>query len=276
MVRWADREKRVAENEDLQSKTNQGITCSIVIPAFNEEHRIGSTVESITKWKPFAPFQVELIISDDGSTDRTVDIVLPLLESWSHSVVLSLPHRGKAATVLEGFAHASGDVVGFMDSDLATPLEFVEPAVKTVLSTGGVVIGTREGAGASRHNEPQIRHLMGRVFNHLVQRMLLPGIEDTQCGFKFFSRAALDTILQYQRIYRSSPTVKRARVTAFDIELLYIACVHDFQITPLPVNWAYGSKSKVSPLADSFLNLTDVLRVRRNGQKGLYKGNATV
>lgn len=111
---------------------------------------------------------------------------------------------------------------------------------------------------------------MGRLFNLMVQILLLPGIRDTQCGFKFYSRSAVGIILDRHLLYRDPPTILSPKVTAFDLELLYIAKVHGFTITSLPVTWNYGEGSKVRPVADSIHNARDALQIRLNAWRGLY------
>lgn len=133
-----------------------------------------------------------------------------------------------------------------------------------------MAIASREGIGSIRVDEPWYRHVMGRVFNGLVQLLLLPGIDDTQCGFKVFSRDALDDILPRQVLYANAEEVRTPRVTAFDVELLYIARKHDHEIAVIPITWHYGSHSKVNPVIDTIHNVIDVLRVKWNSVRGRY------
>src|SRR5690606_6653572 len=179
--------------------------------------------------------------------------------------------RGKASAVLAGLERASGDIAGFMDIDLATPLDAWLEARKAIHEGAGVAIGSREGIGAQRVDEPWYRHVMGRIFNALVRALLLPGIHDTQCGFKFFSRETLDDVLPRTLLYRDAGVVRIPKVTAFDVELLFIARQHGHQIAVIPVTWHYGDQSKVNPLTDTLQNVRDVLAVRLNGWLGKYR-----
>jgi hypothetical protein len=111
---------------------------------------------------------------------------------------------------------------------------------------------------------------MGRAFNGLIRMLLLPGIHDTQCGFKFFTREAIPTILPRCQLYRAATVVQRPRVTAFDVELLYIARRQRLEIDVIPITWTYGEHTKVNPLTDTLQNLRDVLEVRWNGWRGRY------
>ncbi len=241
---------------------------SVVIPVFNESHRILRTLSDVTEF--FRNRNAELIFVDDGSSDNTVQILNEFATKHPEIVVMAERHRGKAATVLAGMSRARGNVVGFMDADLATPLSTWYRCEEALQNGAGVAIASREGSDSIRVDEPWYRHLMGRVFNVLVQLLLLPGIDDTQCGFKVFSREALDDILPRQQLYRDAEVVRTPRVTAFDVELLYIARKHNHEIAVVPITWQYGDHSKVNPVIDTFHNVLDVLRVKWNSVRGRY------
>jgi dolichyl-phosphate beta-glucosyltransferase len=244
---------------------------SLVVPVYNESHRIGLCLERLTSWAASRPERIEIVVVDDGSTDDTSLIAERWIDLFPFITVLREPHRGKANTVLTGLAFARGTIVGFLDVDLATPIETWDATADAFRRGADVVIASREGPGARRIGEPWYRHAMGRAFNGLIRLTLLPGIHDTQCGFKFFSQAALTTILPRTRLYRRSGTVTRARVTAFDVELLYIARCHRLRLAIVPVTWTYGEHTKVNPFTDTLQNVRDVLQVRVNGWLGLYR-----
>jgi glycosyltransferase involved in cell wall biosynthesis len=244
---------------------------SVVVPVFNESSRVVSSMDRIWTYFRDAVDLQEIIIVDDGSNDDTLRIARDFAEHHPEVNVLAEPHRGKASAVLAGLEHATGDVVGFMDIDLATPLEAWEECRLALQSGADVAIGSREGTGASRVAEPGYRHVMGRVFNGLVRMLLLPGIHDTQCGFKFFTRKALDDVLPRTLLYRGASVVKMPRVTAFDVELLFISRQLGYRIAVIPVTWQYGDQSKVNPITDTLQNLRDVLMVRVNGWRGRYR-----
>lgn len=243
---------------------------SVIVPVYNESRRITRSLEQIWAYFCDAVDLPEFIIVDDGSTDGTLKVAQTFAQSHPHVTVLAEPHRGKASAVLAGLEHASGKVAGFMDVDLATPLEAWESCRKALDEGAGVAIGSREGIGAERVDEPWYRHFMGRVFNGLVRVLLLPGIHDSQCGFKFFSREALDDVLPRTLLYRNAGEVRMPRVTAFDVELLFIARQLGHDIAVIPVTWQYGDQSKVNPVTDTLQNLHDVLMVRINGWRGKY------
>lgn len=252
----------------MSSENSTAPKISVVIPVFNESHRIQQTLEDV--WAFFKDRDAEILFVDDGSSDNTVAIISNFADAHPGIEVLPEKHRGKAATVLAGMKCAQGEVVGFMDADLATPLETWNQCEEALQRGAGVAIASREGIGSIRVDEPSYRHVMGRVFNGLVQLLLLPGIDDTQCGFKVFTRAALDDILPRQRLYEGADEVRTPRVTAFDVELLYIARKYDHEIAVIPITWQYGDHSKVNPVIDTIHNVIDVLRVKWNSIRGKY------
>jgi glycosyltransferase involved in cell wall biosynthesis len=208
---------------------------------------------------------------DDGSTDDTATIARSFLPSHPSLRVSEIPHGGKAAAIRAGLLASQGSVVAFSDVDLAAPLSYLDHLIANLEGGAQVAIASREGIGARRIGEPFYRHLMGRAFNLLVQLLLLPGIPDTQCGLKAFQSAALHEILDCSTLYRDNDArVVGARVTAFDVELLYIARCLGYRIATVPVIWSAGEHSKVNPIRDTWYNLMDVLKVRWDGWRGRY------
>lgn len=244
---------------------------SIVIPAYNEAARLPETLRAVLAYLDAQPYRAEVIVVDDGSTDETVAVAEQLLPR-ARGRVLRKEHRGKGAAVRAGMLAARGARVLFTDADLAVPIEETGRLLQALDGSFGVVIGSREGAGATREGEPTLRHVMGRVFNRIVQWLAVPGINDTQCGFKVFRADAVAAIMPRLRLYGpDAPQVHGARVTGFDVEVLVIARRRGFYIREVPVLWRYGEQSKVRPLADTFWNLRDVLRVRINDWRGYYR-----
>lgn len=243
---------------------------SIIVPVYNERERISDSLERIWAFFDQTEPGAEIIVVDDGSSDDTLAIARTFEGTHPGVRILAEKHRGKAAAVISGLEAARGKIVGFMDIDLATPLETWLPCRDAIANGAGVAIGSREGIGATRIGEPIYRHIMGRIFNGLVRLLLLPGIHDSQCGFKFFSRAALDDILPRQRLYRNAAELSSPRVTAFDVELLFIARQQGYEIVAIPVTWHYGDHSKVNPVTDALQNLKDILTVRLYGWRGKY------
>lgn len=244
---------------------------SIVIPAYNEEQRLPHTLMCISDYLSRHSYRAEIIVVDDGSTDNTVH----LAEEWHDVRVVQCDHRGKGFAVRAGVFDASGEYILLCDADLAVPIEEWEKLLHLLLEGYDVVIGSREGIGARRINEPWYRHMMGRIFNIIVRSVALGGIQDTQCGFKALRQAVALDLFQRVRIYgEDAPTLQGAAVTAYDVELLFLARRQSYQIAEVPVVWHYGTETKVDPLRDSLRNLRDVLQVRLNDWRGLYNDSA--
>lgn len=244
---------------------------SLVIPAYNEETRILRTIEAANEYLAERCYDFEIVVADDGSTDETASIVQAYAAHHPMVQLLSLPHRGKAAAVRAGIGAARMDQIVFCDADLAVPLTHLAEFRAALGNGSKVVIGSRQGIGARRIGEPAYRHLMGRVFNWFVRFLVLPGIQDTQCGFKMFARDAAEEIWARARLYRDSTNpIAGPRVTAFDVETLVIARRLGFRIYTIPVVWTYGEQSKVNPGRDTWFNVTDVLMVRLNAWRGRY------
>ncbi len=245
---------------------------SVVIPAYNEAHRIVATLHEVLENVPSAFTQIEVILVDDGSTDATLRLATEVAVTEDRLRILSISHAGKAAAVRAGMFAATGDLIVFSDADLATPLSHLTEFATAILGGCDIAIGSREGFGAHRIGEPAYRHVMGRGFNWLVRLIALPGISDTQCGFKMFRRDAAREIMSRTLLYPDgAKTITGPRVTAFDVELLVIARRLSYRTCPIPVTWRYGSHSKVDPARDTWHNLVDVVRVRYHDLRGRYR-----
>lgn len=247
------------------------LSLSLVIPAYNEARRLDDTLREVETYLQRQPGETEAIVVDDGSTDATAEIARSFVGPGRPIRLLTIPHGGKAAALRAGMEAARLDLIAFSDADLATPLCHLED-LRAALDHGcDIAIGSREGAGSRRIGEPAYRHIMGRVFNVIVRVLLLPGIQDTQCGFKLFRRSAVTAILDAARLYaQPGETIQGPRVTAFDVELLVIARRRGFRICSVPVVWTYGERSKVHPIRDTWQNVLDVLQIRLNAWRGYY------
>jgi dolichyl-phosphate beta-glucosyltransferase len=251
----------------VRESTDRGATIdanspllSIIIPAYNEEGRLPTTLPQVVAFAKAQEYPVELLVVDNASTDRTPDIVREIAREHPSISLLHQPVRGKGAAVRKGMLEGRGEYLFICDADLAMPIEEVSKFLPPTLSDYDVAIASREAAGAVRYNEPWYRHLMGRVFNLAVRMLAVPGIQDTQCGFKCFRREAARDIFATQKIDG----------WAFDVEILHIARRRGYRIVEVPINWYYGEGSRVSPIRDSVDMLVEVLRIRRNGRAGLY------
>ncbi|OFW08106.1 MAG: hypothetical protein A3H96_21960 [Acidobacteria bacterium RIFCSPLOWO2_02_FULL_67_36] len=237
------------------------VNLTVVIPAFNEEERIGTTLRVLAGYLSARPWTWAIRVVDDGSSDDTAGVVTEIGRDVPAVVLQREPHRGKGGAVKAGMLAPGGGAFRFLcDADLAMPVEELARFLPPALSDFDVAIGSREGHGARRVGEPLLRHLMGRAFNYTVQRAVLRGIEDTQCGFKMFTAQAAEAIFP--------------RVTvngwAFDIEVLYVARLLGLRTVEVPVEWHYQSESQVSILRDSVGMLREVLRIRARARRGEY------
>lgn len=245
---------------------------AVVIPAYNEARRLPGTLRSVLAYLRAQPFEWELIVVDDGSDDETAVLAEQIAAEHPQMIVVRNDHRGKGFAVRTGMLAARASYVLFSDADLAVPMD-EWPKLRRALDGGAdIAIGSREGLGAQRLGEPWHRHLMGRIFNMLVRLIAVGGIQDTQCGFKAFTNAATQDLFRALRLYGDdSPVVQGAAVTAFDVEVLYLAERRGYTIKEVPVLWRYGEETKVSALRDSWRNLRDILRVRINALRGAYR-----
>ncbi len=240
------------------------IDLSVVIPAYDEERRIGPTLERIVAYLGTRPWTSEILVVVDGSRDRTVEVIGEVRTGRTVLHVLDDPkNRGKGHCVRRGMLAARGDLRLFSDADLSTPIEEVERLMAAIAAGHDVAIGSRRLPG-SRVDVPQPwwRQAMGRGFNWCVRRLAVPGIADTQCGFKLFSAGAAERIFLRQRIEQFG----------FDVEVLWIARRLGLRVAEVPVTWVDDPDSKVRPVADAWRMLVDLLRIRQADRKGLYAG----
>ncbi|HMO56662.1 MAG TPA: glycosyltransferase family 2 protein [Roseiflexaceae bacterium] len=245
---------------------------SIVIPAYNEERRLPRTLESILAYLAEQHDPAEVIVADDGSSDTTAALVTALMARHANLFLLQLDHRGKGYAVRAGALASRGEYLLLCDADLAVPLE-EWPRLRQFLEEGyDIAIGSREGLGARRIGEPWHRHVMGRIFNLIVRMVAVGHFQDTQCGFKALRRSTARDLFHRVRIYGDeAPIVEGAAVTAYDVELLYLAVRCGYRVAEVPVQWSYGEETKVSALRDSWRNLRDVLTVRWYALRGEYR-----
>jgi glycosyltransferase involved in cell wall biosynthesis len=233
---------------------------SVVIPAFNEEERIASTVEALVAYlESWAGERTwELLVVSDGSTDSTAKIVSDISAGNSKVRLVDAPHGGKGAAVRRGMDEAAGEWRFLCDADLSMPASNLGRFFEGSGSNSGnprydVSIGSREAQGAKRFNEPRSRHIKGRLFNYAVKVLALRGIEDTQCGFKLFSAESARKLFPHQSLDG----------WAFDVELLVLAKTAKFSIGEIPIDWYYGEGSKMT-LTKGLIAVLDVARVGLN------------
>lgn len=237
---------------------------SLVIPAYNEENRIVATLEKVDAFFQQQSYEAEIIVVDDGSSDKTVDKVEAFRKRASTALYLErLPeNRGKGAAVRQGMFHrAQGDYRFFFDADSSTPIEELLRCDALFEGRCDVLIGSRALPESQIHQrQAWYRTTMGRCFNRIARTLGLTAFSDTQCGFKGFTREAAECCFSRQSIDGFG----------FDAEILYIASKHGLRIAELPVNWYNSPQSKVSPLFDAARMFVDLFKVLQNNRKGLY------
>ena len=233
---------------------------SIVIPAYNEQARLPYTLSELQAFVCDEKLDCEIIVVDNGSTDATSVVIQQAMARFPTLRLLRTDRRGKGLAVRTGMLAARGAVALFADADLSWSLEELVRFPALVTPETPVVVGSREGQGAQRRGEPSYRHLMGRVFNGVVQMLAVPGIDDSQCGFKAFAADAARAIFRRQTIDGFG----------FDVEVLFLARRLGYGIRVVPLAWEHKHNSRVEPVRDTLRMLADVLRVRLNAWRGRY------
>jgi dolichyl-phosphate beta-glucosyltransferase len=227
----------------------------VVIPAFNETNRLPPTVREVERYLRQSNRHSELVIVDDGSTDGTAEAVDQMIREGLRLHVLKHDHnQGKGAAVRTGMLAATGRVVLFTDADLSTPIADVEKLLAAIESGADVAIGSRAlDRSLIEVHQPWLRDRMGRVFNLFVQLVLLPGLKDTQCGFKAFRRDAARELFG----------ATESDGFEFDTEVLYRAKRSGLVIREVPVRWRNNPDTRVNALLDSPKMLLALFRIRR-------------
>lgn len=244
---------------------------SVILPSYNEMRNVKAGVLSqVYSYLTKQSYDWELVLSDDGSTDGTLEELYAFAQGKKRVTVLANPHRGKGPTVISGLVKSKGEWALFSDFDQATPLSEVEKLIPYTKNGYEVVIGSREIKGAERKKEPIHRHIMGRVFNLIVQSVAIRGFQDTQCGFKLFSRRAVEKLCPKVVVYGGG-TRTDAFTGAFDVELLYLAQKFNFKAAEVPVSWKHVKTDRVSPIKDSALMFIDLFRIRMADAMGKYR-----
>jgi dolichyl-phosphate beta-glucosyltransferase len=234
---------------------------SIVIPSFNEEVRLPASLGKIAEYIRDRRPNTEVLVVDDGSTDRTAAVAESLRDRIPGLRVISNGvNRGKGFSVKHGSLEATGEVVLFTDADLSAPIEEAEKLF-AALKSCDVAIGSRAvDRSLIEVHESVFREFAGIIFNRIVRLILWLPFVDTQCGFKAFRRERCRIIFEQQTIERFG----------FDPELLYLARHHGLSIKEVPVRWAHSPATKVSMMRDSVQMFLDVFIIRWNGMRGRY------
>jgi dolichyl-phosphate beta-glucosyltransferase len=235
---------------------------SIVIPAFNEEARLPTTLAGMATFLDGRGLDAEIVVVDDGSTDGTAAVAEAALRGRRGRVLRNRENRGKGHAVRRGILEASGRFALLSDADLSTPIEEYDKLAAAVRDNDlDAAIGSRALPGSDvQVRQHWIRQTMGRTFNRIIRVLTGLRFHDTQCGFKLMDRE------------RVRPIVEKMVVDgfAFDVELLYVCQRFGLAVREIPVVWRNAAGSKVSIVGDPIRMIGDVLRVRWRFRRGLY------
>lgn len=249
---------------------DSNIFLSVIIPSYNEESRLPKTLKNAIQFLSQKSFQSEIIVVDDGSIDQTFQVASAFLGSQnsqnqhlSYQLIKNPKNLGKGQSVRNGVAKARGLLVLFTDADNSTPIEELDKFIPLIKPQGkyDIIIGSRHLKESSiLVHQPWHRKLLGRLANSLIQLLLLPGITDTQCGFKLFNGHIAKDLFAKTFLTR----------WGFDMEILFLARKMGYQILEVPVTWLNSSASRLRPIKDGLKTLKELLEIKLNNWQGRY------
>ena len=240
------------------------VDLSIVVPAYNEELRLPPTLAKLKAFLDTQPLRYEIVVVDDGSKDNTIAVVNAAMATIPNlRLVEQKPNRGKGAAVRRGMLAARGQIRVMCDADGSMPPEELPKLLAPIVACKAeIAIGSRYVEGAKTDKkQPFYRVLWSRLCNRMIQKSLVPGVRDTQCGFKAFTAEAARDLFRYGRIDG----------WAFDLEILALARRRSFEIAEVGVEWKDDGRSRVNPLKDMWKVIKEALTIRRNLRRGVYE-----
>lgn len=236
---------------------------SIVIPAHDEESRLPRTLGQIFAFLESQSYSFEVVIVENGSSDRTLELAHEFAARHSNLIVIHEEQSGKGNAVRRGMLEAHGEYRFICDADLSMPISEVQKFIPPALNDFDLAIASREAPGAIRFNEPFYRHWGGRAINLVIRLLILPGLNDTQCGFKCFRAEIAEKLFRQQTLMGWS----------FDIELLYLARRKHLRVKEIPIQWYFGADSKVNAVRDALRMISDIFRIHINTLRRRYDLN---
>lgn len=249
---------------------DSNIFLSVIIPSYNEESRLPNTLKNAIQFLSQKSFQSEIIVVDDGSSDQTFQTASTFLSSQSsqnqlisYQLIKNPKNLGKGQSIRSGVDKARGLLILFMDADNSTPIEELDKFIPLIKPQGknDIVIGSRHLKESSiLVHQPWHRKLLGRSANFLIQLLLLPGITDTQCGFKLFNGNIAKDLFAKTFLPR----------WGFDMEILFLARKMGYQVLAVPVTWLNSSASRLRPIKDGLNTLKELLEIKLNNWQGRY------
>jgi dolichyl-phosphate beta-glucosyltransferase len=233
---------------------------SLIIPAHNEETRLPDTLKQVMAFSARQPYAMEVLIVENGSQDHTLQIAQEFATANQQLRVLQNEQSGKGRAVKQGMLASTGEYRFMCDVDLSMPVEEINRFLPPNSKEDEIAIASREAPGAIRYGEPYYRHFVGRIYNGLIRSLALPGLQDTQCGFKCFTSKTAEDVFPRQTMSGWS----------FDVEILFIARLLGYKVVEIPIHWYYSPHSKISVVRDSFRMGVDLLTIRLNALQGVY------
>jgi dolichyl-phosphate beta-glucosyltransferase len=234
---------------------------SIIIPAHNEAQRLPPSLAKINAFLESQEYTAEVLVVENGSTDDTLAVARAYQERMPDLYVLEERVRGKGLAIRRGMLEAMGDYRFMCDADLSMPIEQVNRFLPSAQNSVDVTIGSRELPESQRYDEPGYRHLVGRIFNTIVRWLVLPGIQDSQCGFKCFRGDVAEAVFPLQTLDGMS----------FDAEVLFIARQRGYRVQEVGIDWYFDPDSRVRLVQDSLRMAFDLLKIRVNAFQGRYE-----
>ena len=239
---------------------------SIVIPVHNEENRLPARLERLVEFLQAQKYSSEVLLVENGSSDHTLELAESYARRFPWVRVFQERQRGKGLAVKRGMLEALGEFRFMCDVDFSMPVAEINRFLPPALVDCDIAIASREAPGAVRYGEPAYRHLIGRFYNLFIRLLALPGLHDTQCGFKCFRRAVAEDIFRCQTLSGWS----------FDVEVLFVARRRGYRILELPVPWYFDPESKVHVFRDSAHMAMDIFIIRLNQLRDLYSADHEV
>jgi dolichyl-phosphate beta-glucosyltransferase len=244
------------------------VDLSIIVPAYNEEHRLPPTLERLHAFLSAQQLRYEILVVDDGSKDKTCEVVEQAMRTTPGlRLVRQMPNKGKGAAVRMGMLAARGQIRVMCDADCSMPPEQLPRLLDPIISCKAeIAIGSRYAEGAKTDvKQPFYRVWWSRLANKVIQRSLVPGVRDTQCGFKAFTAESARDLFRVARIDG----------WAFDLEILALAKRRGYAVAEIGVEWKDDNRSRINPLKDMWKVIREALIIRKNLRRGVYNHTLT-